>query len=63
MVIFILTKDWKRSLTTIVSAALSFAFALLVGALIIQATGADALNAYRVLLKGAWAARAPSAKC
>lgn len=37
----------------IVSALLSFAFALLVGAIIIQATGSDALHTYGVLLKGA----------
>ncbi|MEL7608035.1 MAG: ABC transporter permease [Bacillota bacterium] len=37
----------------IVSALLSFAFALLIGAIIIQATGSDALDTYGVLLKGA----------
>jgi simple sugar transport system permease protein len=37
----------------IISALLSFMFALLVGAIIIQATGSDALDTYGVLLKGA----------
>lgn len=53
LVVGIDNKKWKQSVLAIVSALLSFIFALLVGAVIIWATGSDAIHTYGVLLKGA----------
>jgi len=47
------TVQIKKSLIVIVSAILSFLFALLVGAIIIWATGSDPMHTYSVLLRGA----------
>ena len=47
----------NKTFVTILSAVLSFIFALLVGAIIIKATGSSPLHTYGVLLKGAWGSK------
>ena len=49
----IVNTRWKKNVASIASAVFSFAFALLIGAIIIWATGSDALHVYGVLVKGA----------
>lgn len=51
-------KRWKKTGLMLATAVLSFAFALLVGAVIIWATGSDPLHTYSIMLRGAFGTKA-----
>lgn len=54
LVILIATTNVPKTLRMVVSALLSFALALFIGGLVIEATGESALNTYKVLVQGAF---------